>query len=385
MSRKPGSMGTIDVGSRARAALAEQPDGIYLNTAAEGLLLSDAAPAIERYLRAKARGSRGREDLNAIEDDARRHFASLISADASDVAFIASTSRGLDIAIKSIDWQAGDALVVPEAEFPTAYFAAQLLAERGVKVRVVPAVDGQVRPDDVVAAIDRSTKLVVMSLVSFKSGQYLAPDEIILAAHEHGALVYVDAVQALGAVPFAIGEVDFLAAASFKWMLGIHGIAGFYASKRARSVTSAPYVGYKSVSELFPKSPNDITLYEGARRYEEGMPSFAAMAVLAASLDRIAAWTPAAIDAHNSELIRVLRDGLRRLGARVIGPSGPMRTGGIVAFETPHFDRIRAALQAEGTAVWARDGRVRLSAHVYTRRVDIDTVLAQLSRIGVSA
>lgn len=377
-------MGTDELCDRVRAALAEPPDGVYLNTAAEGLLLADAAPAVEAYLGAKSRGSRGRDELNAIEADTRERFASLISADPADVAFVASTSRGLDIAIKSIDWAAGDTVVVPAAEFPTAYFATTLLKGRGIEVRVVPSVDGEVRHAEVIAAIDESTKLVIMSLVSFRSGQYLSPDPVVAAAHDVGALVYVDAVQALGAVPFAVGNVDFLAAASFKWMLGIHGVAGFYASARARSTTQPPYAGYKSVSELFPVTPGDVRLHHSARRYEEGMPNFAAIAVLNASLSRIMQWTPEAIDAHNGSLISRLVDGLVHLGAQIIGPAHSMRRGGIVAIETPRYAQIAEALLRMGTVVWARDSRVRFSAHAYTRRHDIDVVLGQLAHIGIS-
>ena len=119
---------THDLARRVRALLRRPVPGVYLNSAAEGLPLDSAGVAYERYLDAKSRGSSGRAIFDEIEDDARRSFAALLRVPPNDVGFVASTSRGLDAVVKSIEWLPGDSIVLPSTEFPTALFAARLLA-----------------------------------------------------------------------------------------------------------------------------------------------------------------------------------------------------------------------------------------------------------------
>lgn len=373
-----------ELAATARAALAEPPSGIYLNNAAEGLLLASAREGWARYARAKARGARGRDELGHIEHDARARFAEAIGASPADVAFVASTSRTLDIAIRGVEWAPGDAIVTLDSEFPSTLFNAELLRRRGVEVRTVRPRDGAIREEDVVASIDEAVRLVVVSLVSFKTGQLLRLDDIARRARAVGALVYADAVQAVGAVEVSVEHVDLLGAATFKWMLGTHGAAGLYASPRARDIMRPVYAGYRSVSELFPPTPADFVFHDDARRFEEGMPSFPALSVLAESLRELSGWGYSRVAAHNRRAIARLRSGLEARGIRPLLVDPTVPCGGIVAFETPRFERIARELEARDTTVWARDGRVRLAAHAYTTDSDIDGALAQLDEIGVA-
>ncbi|MGB4136030.1 MAG: aminotransferase class V-fold PLP-dependent enzyme, partial [Microbacterium sp.] len=350
----------------ARRALAAAPDGAYLNTAAEGLLLSSAGTAWGSYSTAKAQGSRGREELVRIEAEARRRFAAAVSAQEEDVAFVASTSRGLDIVLKGIDWREGDVLVTLDGEFPSTLFNVDLLRRRGVRVRAVPMRGGAVREADVVEAMDDRTRLVVASMVSFRTGQRLDFVEIGARAREIGALVFADAVQAVGAGEVGMDGIDVLCAATFKWQLGVHGAAGFVATPRARTALSPSYAGYRSVEDLFPPQSSEFRFHRDTRRFEEGMPAFPALAVLARSLAELEGWGYARIGEHNRRGVRMLREGLRELGIRPVLADDEAATGGIIAFETPEHERIAGELARRGTTVWARDGRVRLAVHAYT-------------------
>lgn len=372
-----------ELAARARASLAVPPQGVYLNNAAEGLALASAQRGFERYIAAKSRGSRGRDALAEIEADARAGFAAMIGAPSQDVAFVASTSRTLDVVLKGIPWRPGDALVTLEGEFPSTLFNAELLRRQGVEVRTVAARDGAIRETDVVTAIDERTRLVVASLVSFKTGQLLDFRGIHESARAVGALVYADAVQAVGAVRVSVEHIDVLGAATFKWMMAAHGVAGLYVSPYARTVLTPSYAGYRSVQELFPPTTAGFALHTDARRYDEGMPSFPALAVLVESLSELRAWGIDLVAEHNVAAVRRLRTGLEARGITptLTDPSVP--TGGIISFATPEYARIADGLDARGTTVWARDGRVRFAAHAYTTDDDIDVALGQLDEIGI--
>ena len=53
-------------------------------------------------------------------------------------------------------------------------------------------------------------------------------------AHRAGALLCVDATQALGRVPVSVKGVDYLVASSYKWLLGSHGLGCGYMSPEIR-------------------------------------------------------------------------------------------------------------------------------------------------------
>lgn len=354
--------------------------GTYLNSAAEGLFLASHVDAMQRYASLKARGSNGREGLIAVEDDARRLAARLLGVESRNIAFLASTSRGMDVALKSIDWRPGDNIVFGDAEFPTVGFAAALLGARGVERRTVASTPEGLSEADVVDAIDERTRLVVVSLVSFKNGQKLDVHWLTQRAHERGALVFVDAVQAVGAVEVNASGLDFLSAGTFKWMLGSHGVAVFYASPTLPSTVISPYAGYRGVMELFPPGGTEAyELWPDARRFEEGMPNYLGLCVLANAIEFTLSLGIHAIESHNLGLVARVRLGLDRLGIPALGGSADAPTGSIVAFETEHFDAIDTHLKKQGTTVWARDGRVRVSPHVYNTEDDIDVLLEQLS------
>ena len=69
--------------------------------------------------------------------------------------------------------------------------------------------------------------------------------------------------------------------------------------------------------------------------------------------------------------MKTLLSELDKLGIKPFGHDMPDRHSPIVAFETPDFERIGAALIDAGIIIWAKDGRVRTSPHFYNSEEDI--------------
>jgi selenocysteine lyase/cysteine desulfurase len=57
---------------------------------------------------------------------------------------------------------------------------------------------------------------------------------------------------------------------------------------------------------------------------------------------------------------------------------------GSISFETPRAEEITSALSKRGIQVWGRDGRVRVSPHLYNTDADIDALLAHLPALVTS-
>ncbi|HEY0616783.1 MAG TPA: aminotransferase class V-fold PLP-dependent enzyme [Kribbella sp.] len=357
-------------------------EGTYLNTAAESLFMDSHRDALARYADRKSLGAAGRKALVTVEDHCRELVGQLLQVSPSDIAFLASTARGLDVAIKSIDWQVGDNIVVADTEFPTTAFAAVHLSERGVERRLVRSEDGAVPPTAFAEQIDDRTRLVVASLVSYKNGFKIDLPELSQVAHAHGALLFIDAVQAAGAVEIAAGAADFLCAGTYKWLLGAHGLAAFYVNPSVAERIHPPYVGYRGVVDLFAADRFErYTLLPDARRFEEGMPNYLGLHVLENALTVVLDIGVDTIAEHNARLVDQAMTGLLRLGIEPLTPKDPRARGAIVSFETGREAEITDGLALAGIGVWGRDGRVRIAPHLYNTPEDVDMFLHHLQQL----
>jgi selenocysteine lyase/cysteine desulfurase len=80
------------------------------------------------------------------------------------------------------------------------------------------------------------------------------------------------------------------------------------------------------------------------------------------------------------ELNGLLRDGLDELGARVVTPREPERSGALVCIASTDVDALVAVLGADGIVTSSRDDNLRVSAHCYNTAEDVRAVLARLER-----
>ena len=86
---------------------------------------------------------------------------------------------------------------------------------------------------DLEKAVDKNTKLVALSKISYINGFEHDLKAVCDLAHAHGAYVYADVVQAVGCMPLNVREsnIDFVASASYKWLMGDFGLGFVYVRK----------------------------------------------------------------------------------------------------------------------------------------------------------
>jgi cysteine desulfurase/selenocysteine lyase len=349
----------------------------YLDTAAEGLPFQACREALIAYFEDKAMGSPGRSKLHAEERAALNGVARLLGVQAADVALVSSASDALNIFANSIDWRAGDEVLVCDLEFPSGVLAWLRLRERGVTVRVLASQQGLVSLDRFAAAIGPATRIVCVSHVSYCTGARLPfLSELSALAHARGALLVVDATQSLGRLPVPVEGVDFLVASTYKWLLGVHGLAVAYLAPYARERISEGTAGWYSVPDIF--SADRFERYKakpGAGWMMTGMPAFPAIYALRRSVDFLLEANIAKIEEDLKPVVLALHLGLRQLGLDLLTPQGGEYASGIVSFRHPACERIGAALQREGAIVWSGDGRVRASVHLYNDMEDVNRLL----------
>jgi cysteine desulfurase / selenocysteine lyase len=355
----------------------------YLDTAAEGLIHPKCEKAFQAYSEIKACGTPGRAQLHKEESETLDLAARLLNTDSSNVTFLSSASEALSLLAASLELKANDQVIISELEFPSNVLPWVRLRQRGIDVVVLPGREGKLDWEQVAEYICSRTRLISLSLVSYKTGAYLPfVQKIANAAAKVGALVSIDATQAFGRCPVSVEGVDYLMSSSFKWLLGPHGLAVVYASPRFRASLQPAMVGWYSVKNLFSdKRFESYELKDGAAGLPVGMPNFPSIFALKQSLEFLLDVGVENIYRDLQPLVAHLRAGLVGLRLDLLTPAEPEYASGIVAFAHPEAEKIGAALQEERVTVWCGDGRVRASVHLYNDAADIDRYLSSLERI----
>lgn len=145
----------------------------------------------------------------AFVEDAREAAAALTRLDARDVVLTSGGTEANNLALVSA-FSEGDgarqrpALVVSRIEHPSIVRAAEELARRGVVVVWVEPTRGGVVPADAFADAIRSVgaeacvRLIALQAVNHETGVIQPVAEVVPIARAAGAMVHVDAVQAVG-------------------------------------------------------------------------------------------------------------------------------------------------------------------------------------------
>jgi cysteine desulfurase/selenocysteine lyase len=353
----------------------------YLDTAAEGLPLAEGETALAAYFTDKSVGSPGRRHFHVEEERAQSAVARLLGAHPEDVALISCCSEAVNVLANSIHWKPGDEVLISDLEFPSGALAWLRLRDRGVILRVLPSEEGRISLKSFHEAIGKNTRVVYVSHVSYKTGTRLPfLLELSKAAHEIGALFVVDATQSLGRLPVTVDGIDFLVASGYKWLLGVHGLSVVYMSPSLRDRLAPGALGWYSVRNLFtPDRFEQYALKPGAGWIMCGMPAFPSIYVLRRSVEFLLELGVDRIDAELRPLVAQLRQGIEELGFHLITPPDTQYASGIVSFSHPDCERIAVELEERNVIVWAGDGRVRASLHLYNDRSDIERYLRELA------
>jgi selenocysteine lyase/cysteine desulfurase len=227
---------------------------------------------------------------------------------------------------------------------------------------------------------DHQTRVVAASHVSYLTGLRHDLTELREIADAVGARLVVDASHSLGVVPVDGTLCDAVVACSYKWLLGVHGVGVFYVNSARWPDLAPPSVGWHAVVEQhdWQSRAGGYVLKSDAERFEAGDPTFIAIYVLENALAATADLDRGAIERHVLELGTEVRNGLASLDLDVLTPATPHERAGNLAFATPRDAEIEARVRGDGVIVWAGNGRVRVSVHLYNDEADVRRCLRAL-------
>jgi selenocysteine lyase/cysteine desulfurase len=355
---------------------------VYINSCSQGALSDFVRAAYDEYLTGwDERGAPWDYWVERTEA-ARGAFARLVNGEPDDVAVTTSLSAGVSPLASAIDFGARSKVVISDFEFPTIGQIWHAQELRGAQVVHVPADGSEIPVERFEEAIDEQTAVVSIAAVCYRNGSRLPVEEIARIAHDRGALVVLDAYQAIGTYPLdvtALG-VDVVAAGVLKYLLGSAGL-GFMWTRPGLSEELLPtQTGWFADKNIFEMDISDYSPSPTARRFQSGTPPVPAIYAGIAGIELMQEIGVAETREHVTALNERLIAGVDELGGTVVTPRDPEKRGALVCIASTDAPGLVAELEKDGIVTSERDGNLRVSAHAYNTVEDIDAVLAGLAR-----
>lgn len=384
---------------------------VYLDSANTSQKPRCVVEAIEdHYLYHNANVARAMHQLGAeateAYEGARRIIAGFIGAPRSDeVIFTKNASEALNLCAHTLGakLRPGDEIVISVMEHHSNIVPWQLLAERtGATLRWFDVTeDGRL---DLAGAerdglINERTKIVSVTYVSNVLGTVNPVAKIAELAHAVGAVLVLDASQAVPQLPVDVTATgaDLVAFTGHK-MLGPTGI-GVLWGRYDLLETLPPFLGGGEMIEVVELERSTFAL--PPYRFEAGTPPIAQAVGLGAAAGYLSAVGMDKVAAHEQEITAYALKGLATVpGLRVLGPTEPVDRGGAISFTLTaggldvHPHDVSQLLDSKGVAVrgghhcarplhkrFGVQSSTRASSYLYTTRAEIDALVDALEYV----
>ena len=361
----------------------------------------------ERYTSAVHRGAHTvAGEATELFEEARARVAGFVGARPEELVWTSNATEGVNLLAYSMSnaslgrggveaerfrLGAGDEIVVTEAEHHANLIPWQELAARtGATLRVIGLTDdGQLRLDQAAELIGARTKIVAFSHVSNVLGAINPVSALVELAHEHGALVVLDACQSVPhlAVDFPALGVDFAVFSGHK-MLGPTGVGALYGRTELLDALPPFLTGGSMITTVTLEGAEYLP---APQRFEAGTQRVSQAVALAAAVDYLDAVGMPAIEAHEEELGARLVAGLSAIpGVRVLGPGVGVPRVGLASFVVDgiHSHDVGQFLDDRGIAVrvghhcaqpvhrrFGATASTRISTYLYNTADDVDAAI----------
>ncbi|ARJ38241.1 cysteine desulfurase [Sporosarcina ureae] len=376
---------------------------VYLDSAATSQKPVQVIEALDRYYRFdNSNVHRGVHTLGNRATDgyegAREKVRKFINAKSTqEVIFMRGTTTAINTVAQSYgraNVSEGDEIVITHMEHHSNIIPWQQLAkETGAVLKYIDLEeDGTLSLDKVRETITDKTKIVSIMYVSNVLGTMNPIEEITKIAHQHGAVMCVDAAQAAPHLKIDVQNLDcdFLAFSGHK-MCGPTGIGVLYGKKDLLNNMEPIEFGGEMIDFV---GLYESTWKELPWKFEGGTPIIAGAIGLGAAIDFLEEIGLDAIEQHEHELAGYAMDKMSEIdGLTIYGPRDPDQRAGLVTFNLNdvHPHDVATVLDMNGIAVraghhcaqplmkWLEvSSTARASFYLYNTTDDVDRLVEGL-------
>ena len=340
------------------------------------------------------------EEATTAFEQTRAAVRRLVNArEAEEIIFTKGTSEGINLVAatygKAFIGQ-GDEIIITGMEHHSNIVPWQMLAEeKGAVLKVIPINErGEISLDEFNSRLSGNTKMVAICLASNALGTVNPVKELITAAHDAGAVVLLDAAQALPHMEVDVQalDCDFLAASAHK-MYGPTGVGILYGKRRLLEKMPPYQGGGEMIKEVtFARTTyNDIPF-----KFEAGTPNIADVIAFKPAIDFINTIGKENIARHEHALLQQATAGFQQIDSVQLVGTAKEKVS-VLSFNITgmHPFDIGMMLDATGIAVrtghhctmplmerFAIEGTVRASFAVYNTAEEVDRLIRSVERIA---
>jgi len=325
-------------------------------------------------------------------DSLRQRLSGWFGVSPARVAFSENVTTGCLLPLWGLPWQAGDQLLISDAEHPGVVAGIRELARReGLELAVLPVMQlrgtAEAAVEGVLAALEAAltprTRLVALSHILWNTGQLMPIAAVAarLAQHPNQPWLLVDGAQSLGSVPVAeaAAAADIYACTGHKWCCGPEGLGVVVLSERLLEQARPTLIGWRSLAD---ESAGTGAFHRDGRRFEVATSCTPLFAGLSSSLGLLEA---EGTDQQRLALIRQrsasLWEGLGRI-ASVHPLLDEPPPAGLVSFKVEGHDPATLVDRLGERGIWLRNlpdpACLRACTHITTSPSDLDALLEAL-------
>nr|WP_106780654.1 cysteine desulfurase [Lysinibacillus timonensis] len=331
-------------------------------------------------------------------EGAREKIRKFINANSTkEIIYTRGTTTSLNTVASAYgrqNVQEGDEIVISNMEHHSNLIPWQQLAKekKAVLKYFDLEEDGTITLETVRNTITDKTKIVAITMASNVLGTINPIKEITAIAHEHGAIMVVDAAQAAPHMPIDVQDLDcdFLGFSGHK-MCGPTGIGVLYGKQALLEEMEPIEFGGEMIDfvDLY-----DSTWKELPWKFEGGTPNIAGAIGLGAAIDFLTEIGLENIAEHEHKLVEYAIAEMEKIeGISIYGPKDPKKRCGLVTFNLDgvHPHDVATVLDMQGIAVRAGHhcaqplmkwltctATARASFYMYNNTEDIDRLVEGL-------
>ena len=349
----------------------------YLNSAAAGpVSVASQAAAAGYYQKMMSDGDVYWNRWLAEREAVRARIAEFINAEPDEIAFTTNTSSGMNVIVDALE-ERGE-VISSELEFPVTTLP---WMHRRIPVHLLPAVDGEMRLEDIRSAMTHQTGVIALSHVQFSNGFRMDLEELGKIKGDHRLVI--NASQSAGVFEIDVKRmgIDALCATGHKWLLAGYGSGFVYLSRDLLQQSHAHMLGWLSVDDPFAMRNSELhPRHDAAARLELGCPHFAGIFSLGESVRLINELGIRNIQERALVLNRLLTQLLAENGWKVLSPlqTKTSRSGEtLVEVEEPAA--VVRSLFRRGVVVTEKPEGIRAATHFFNSENDIQKLVAALN------
>jgi len=338
-----------------------------------------------------------------LRQKVRSLVAALIRATPDEIVLTQNTSSGINLLAGGLPWKPGENVVLKDLEHPSSVYPWLYQGEKqGLEVRQVRSQRGIVPIDELLSAVDKKTRVLVVSHVEYTTGHKNDIGKLADAVHEVGGILCVDAFQSIGVVDINVAAlgIDALATGGWKRLYGPKGSGFAFIRSEVMQMLSPPTVTAYNVTDAEEKAierkkivgqistiPNN-PFSEGWRKYEAKGLSPLAFTGLSASLGLLLELEVGWIEERIAVLVDYLCSRLEENGQEIRSPCRPEERAAIIIARIPYDLAQPAKVQALGERLRAarivaepRGGGLRIGVHAFNTPEEIDQLVNFISAL----